>query len=905
MKPPPNYTGALLQDNRDHKKFPIKLTPEQKSLLKSVTPPVLYYDHKRTLHKDTQRLLASFIVLLELTTNTPNTVCTLFRYYRYWQLSCQGRLVTTRGQYRFHARNQRKEIKLVGMDNWKNVMCYMDSLLISMFYSSDSFDFLLDCYVDKSLSPELRQQVKDFKVMLRFIVNLIRGGEYIPHPLMKQLCFSLSSLGCEMVLSQNQQDALQLFEFLAESLSLPLLTIKLDIIHSGQLNVNDDMRLIEERALLISVPEDTTADPESKEEGASISLEECLNSYFNNSITVRRHLERRRTLDRDDQIDEKTRNEITHDLQYYEKLGIVTSNEEQLQRSPSQNSASSSADLSTALSNTTVTGAESTSDRTGAVSSFLRLSERMEASRTRSSTIASVLNNVMVSNSTRLTRRASSVSNSEVTLPAWMFLQLLPYYTNPNVKLRLRSSGRSVRGMSRSVTGESLTSSEDDRGLTEFEDRFQKKRPIIPICLKKYGWDENGQSHKINRKVVIPEVIKHPYFIAEDSTKPGYVDFRRNTDNKAPSGSFMLVLESCICHRGKTVNSGHYVSLVRKQPYSPKNSIPSDEKNWILFNDVLEKEEKAKEVTFQEAMDQEDPYILFYKIVELHEDFDSDYYGTATSGDESTIRPPRGAKDKFWNSDSESSMPNSSVLAARKSSIVSQMSHLSLKSNGAPLPVTINQPGGESEHTPPATTQVPPLAPPPMVSTSSVSRSSSRGKRTDNEVLPTDPAYLDIATQYYWYDLNSSGTYKIPREYSEPPAIWTPQEENGDGNEGGFIEKINSRLLSLKRGSVSASVQFPSNPASMISSTASFTAPDSTDTEVDDKTNASVAPPRKEPSKASSPVLKPRDGVSSPANGTVSPQISKVSLAVSNGSRPLNRDKKKNGIKRFFKKMVN
>ncbi|KAH3669309.1 hypothetical protein OGAPHI_001430 [Ogataea philodendri] len=891
MKPPPNYSGVLLQDHRDHKKFPIKLSNDQKALLKAVTPSVVQHSRTRSLNKDAQRLISSLIVLLDLTSNNTSTVAKLFRYYRYWQLSCQGRLITTRGQYKFHGGEQTSDIHLIGMDNWKNVLCYMDSLLVSMFYSTDSFDFLLDGHQDDSLSSELQQDIKDLKEMLRFIVNLLRGGEHIPINIMKQLCFSLNGLGCDMVVSQTQQDALQLFEFLAECLSLPLLTMKLDIIHSGKLNVNDDMRIIEERALLISVPEDTTPHAED-EHGAPISLEECLNMYFNNSITVRRHLERRRTLDRDDTIDDHTRSEISKDIPLYERLGIVTSNDDQ-QDSSLHDSPSSSVDLSTALSNSTVIGSESTGDRTATAGSILKLSERMEASRTRSSTIASVLNNAVAPNSTRLTRRASSVSNNEVTLPAWMFLQLLPYYTNPKVKLRLQAPEKLYKRISRSVTHDTVDSSEVAPQISEFEERFHSKRPTIPICLKKYIWDEDGQSQKINRKVVIPEVIKYPYFIAEDSSRPGIVDFKRSTDNQAPFGSFMLVLESCICHRGKSVSSGHYVSLVRKHPFNPRESQPSESKNWLLFNDILEEKEKAKPISFQEAMEQEDPYILFYQIVELDQEVESDYTANATSGDESTIRPPKGARDKYWASDSESSMPNSTVLAARKSSVVSQVSYLSLKSAANNrLPITVDPPSEE-------------IVPPPSASAANIaSRSSSKNrKHTDSEVLPTEAAYLDIESQYYWYDTSAEGTFKKPHNYHEKPALWNPQEEN---QEGGLIDRINSRLLTLKRGPVSNH----SNSAapSVLSSNASVTVADSTDTENEEKEKEKLpmSPPalRKESVKTPSPSLRPKDHVTPPTQDLVSPQLSKVSLSTSSSTKPAKPDKKKHGFKRLIKKMI-
>ncbi|GME80702.1 unnamed protein product [Ambrosiozyma monospora] len=317
MKAPDSYMGVLLFDSRDPKKYPIKLSTDQKKL-KSTTqqliasltptpspsqqqssysavsnlftsgPSAFKKDKEKEKDKDKDkdkekderdrdsdkekekdntekdlknptvsnpRILETFIHLFGLETSSPKDVNTLYKFYRFWCASLEGKMVTNKGYLKLrYPTSKSDEIELNGMDNWKNVMCYLDALLVSMFYSSSNFDFLLDSHVDESLSPDLQIEIEQLKVILRFIVSLLRAGEYIPFTIMKQLCIMLSSLGCDLTLSYTQQDSLQLYEFLAECLSLPLITIKLDIIHSGKLNVKDDLRLIEERALLISVP---------------------------------------------------------------------------------------------------------------------------------------------------------------------------------------------------------------------------------------------------------------------------------------------------------------------------------------------------------------------------------------------------------------------------------------------------------------------------------------------------------------------------------------------------------------------------------------------------------------------------------------------------------------------------
>lgn len=70
---------------------------------------------------------------------------------------------------------------------------------------------------------------------------------------------------------------------------MPLLTLKMDIFHTGREEESDDHKFVNERLLEVAVPEDP-------EDGHSVTLEECLETYFNNRIEVKRYLERRSTL---------------------------------------------------------------------------------------------------------------------------------------------------------------------------------------------------------------------------------------------------------------------------------------------------------------------------------------------------------------------------------------------------------------------------------------------------------------------------------------------------------------------------------------------------------------------------------------------------------------------------------
>lgn len=87
----------------------------------------------------------------------------------------------------------------------------------------------------------------------------------------------------------KQQDTSEAFTFITEKLELPLLTLKMDIFHTGKEDAEDDHKFVNERLLEVAIPEDHP-------DGRPITLEECLEMYFNNRIEVKRHLERRNTM---------------------------------------------------------------------------------------------------------------------------------------------------------------------------------------------------------------------------------------------------------------------------------------------------------------------------------------------------------------------------------------------------------------------------------------------------------------------------------------------------------------------------------------------------------------------------------------------------------------------------------
>ena len=100
---------------------------------------------------------------------------------------------------------------------------------------------------------------------------------------------ALAACGWEDAGKLEQQDTSEAFSFITEKLELPLLTLKMDIYHTGTEDDGDDHKFIHERLLEVAVPPDPG-------NGRPIQLEDCLENFFNNRVEVVRRLERSNTL---------------------------------------------------------------------------------------------------------------------------------------------------------------------------------------------------------------------------------------------------------------------------------------------------------------------------------------------------------------------------------------------------------------------------------------------------------------------------------------------------------------------------------------------------------------------------------------------------------------------------------
>ena len=424
-------------------------------------------------------------------------------------------------------------IRLRGAQNRQGVTCYLDATLFSMFSRLDSFEAML--YNSFADLPR-----KKLSFLLRLWVNMLRTGQLITVDITQKIQLAIADCGWDEAALLHQQDASEAFTFITGKLDLPLLTLKMDIYHTGREDENDDHKFVNERLLDVAIPEDPTG--QRKE----ITLEECLEEYFNNRVEVRRYLERRSTLaSLKSPLDGKGKNDSIH----------VETIEIDPDSSPSTPSA---------LSPYKTSSRPPARSRTQSI-----IQERYIPSRGNSA--VSSLANVNTRDSQR--SRTGSL-RKEVLMPAWQFFSLIPWYTD-----NAPSNDAQVAA------------------------HFSTKRPVLGLCLKRYAIHA-GRTVRLNTYVDVPVEIRLPHFIQDDHISSDGTTF----------GNFKLSLQSVVCHRGYSVDSGHYIALVR----STSGPDSEDSDHWLRFDDLAP--QRIALVDIHKALREETPYLLFYQITPVEGD---------------------------------------------------------------------------------------------------------------------------------------------------------------------------------------------------------------------------------------------------------------------------------------------
>lgn len=662
----------------------------------TIAPNSKKYHHNLTAVATVRRYFESLkleipstnqIVALLKSPYTQGDAAKTFQLIRMFQLSSEGLFITNENRDKCG-----HPIRYVGAENWENVMCYLDALLFAMFANLESFEPIL--FISNTTRRD-QYLVNQLSGLLRVYVNMLRSGNLITTDLTMRLCEVLMKLGFTEAMSHKQQDCASLFEFLTEVLSMPLLTFKIDIKHEGKFSKEDDEKYSRERLLFVSIPNEeereilrardgTTTDDEAAplltDDSDPILLEECLEHYFNNSISVKRELERRATLEtlKFPTLDEGV---MSHPIPEDARSVALTGDAAEMVPSPSSSSR---------------------------LLSLSRVPTARIAPRTRSSTLSIWSLNELESDqhsASTLTqsrpRRNSALTGKEVSLPAWMFLRLLPFYTDDNEINNLNGKNHSIAKNSR---------------------EFVNRRPILPICLKRYSYSDSTAT-KEKRRIIIPPIINLPNFVADDE----------ENDNPG-GGSYKLILESAVCHRGTSISLGHFVLVIRKDT---NNLQETDEEalnaTWYLYDD-MKKKARVVEKSFTEIFDTEWPYMLFYRLVSNEEcegESNNSSMHSVNGCDNSLVLPPGFNKTKYWGKD-ESLQP---ILSADELA------------------------EGESKCTSASTASSLPIS----------------------EVSPLDSKFVDIRNKYFWYVVDGDKNYfkelSIPSRHGtrEPSITISPQ----------------------------------------------------------------------------------------------------------------------------------
>lgn len=621
-----------------------------------------------------------------------------FHLIRFFQLGGQGLFLTNTGYDKF-----KRQITYVGAENWESVMCYFDALLFAMFAKLESFEPML-------FTPPRAENilVDQLASLMRVYVSMMRSGNLITTDITMRICEVLAKLGFTEAMSHKQQDSAALFQSLTDILSMPMLTFKIDIQHGGKFNKEDDQKYTQERILYVSIPDDEEINlqaensdmqknSKSSTDPECILLEECLEHYFNNSISVKRELERRATIDsaRCGSINEQdSRSEAT-----------VPDGTQASENGHGRSSHLGKVEVLGDLPE----GARSTDNNKHSDECKTKV---LVISRQRSSTLSIW--------SQQLKEDPTS-NQKEVSLPAWMFLRLLPFYADDNNSSIARSSNDLIR-----------------------------RRPILPICLKRYSFNQtNAKANKSTKKIIIPAVINLPSFVTDEH-------------DEDISGDFRLVLESAVCHRGTSVSLGHFISVVKRDTTKEALKKEGGENAiWYLYDD-MKKLSRVVEKTFKEIFDNEWPYILFYRLDPNEGVADSSAKKNKDQpSDGHFAKPfvkPEGFREKFW-TDNENSFLSPSLDL--------NLNDLSILQN-----TTLS---GHARNT---------------------SEVSSTSSTPIPEISPLDSKFVDIRDKYFWYCVNDRNDY-----YKEMPTILLNDSSelsgSGDLNEVMFQSSYNSELSTV------------------------------------------------------------------------------------------------------------
>ncbi|KAM0251486.1 hypothetical protein ACHAQJ_008154 [Trichoderma viride] len=491
-------------------------------------------------------------------------------------------------------------VRMVGAENRSAVTCYIDALLFAMFSKLDAFE----CMIKNEFAPD--DPRNRLGILLRIWVNMLRTGKLIRTDLTKLIQDTMAECGWPDARFLEQQDTSEAFAFLTEKLELPLLSLQVDLFHQGK-HDKDDHKVVYERLLNLAVPSDP--------DGNGIKLEDCLEEYFNTQVDVLRDSEEAKKSIIEEgspgavpQLTIPNQIRLIRDEESTLTPSIVTSSPMEMspltplvdipQEKDEEEEEASPSEYINGTSQSSVPADGPQSPSASSASDHIAGSSSRMPARHRS---ASVIQRVMLDDEgrptnsetntirKRLSGKGSTVVKA-VTIPAWQFFRLIPWHA---------------------------VNSTEPRNNVDVAMNFDQ-RPVVGICLKRYAMTETGLPKRLNTYIDIPESMRLPHFMLADGPH-----IEEETNGLATE--YKLVLQSIVCHRGDSLQSGHYIAFARVAPKLLTDNRRHDfdpppdyeEAQWVKFDDL----DIGNRVTFvddiKESLKTEMPYLLFYQIVPM------------------------------------------------------------------------------------------------------------------------------------------------------------------------------------------------------------------------------------------------------------------------------------------------
>lgn len=379
---------------------------------------------------------------------------------------------------------------------------------------------------------------------------------------------------------------------IGDILDWPMLNLRVDFQHGGIENEQDDHKTTKERTVPVPIITDHPG-PEP------VTLEQCIAESLNSLVQINRRIEPISPGATRDQAMKPTR-------EHLETMQAEAITEESPGSTRDRDEKSNPGHLETVAAEaaTTPPSPMEVADKTDPQNQLVRQVTHEQRSLYRS----------MSRNSTR------KGIDREFTVPAFLmsrFIRPSPIssYLNSNITL-----SKTVPVLIGNIAWPSQPAPANNQELAQ---RIQKYKPMIGFDLKRYGMSENRTTIKLNTQVDIPVRMSLPHFVDDEG----------NQNNIPFADRFELVLRSMVCHRGLTINSGHYTSLVRlrvatdgdcdsTQPNHSQQPPDYAEDIWMVHDDMAD--ERVRPADIEQALKHDKygtPVTLWYELVPTYEGF--------------------------------------------------------------------------------------------------------------------------------------------------------------------------------------------------------------------------------------------------------------------------------------------